>query len=260
MEWLVPSPSEEIDLGDLGCLLVVADGMGGANAGEVASAIAIDTVQKSFTPDNLKSLLVRGETEKEEKKRVRAEREHQRTPQPDRRRDRAPRRRRQNPARHRRRRDALRRRIDRHRHDRRTRRPPAPRRPRQRGYRGRARRRSPPAAGSDDNQTLARHALPSLRAERPAYTRRAGRNPRGRRKLGVDGRLRARRKSGEKNKIPRRRGIRARALPRDARARKKRRLRNLRRNPRRTRHRPRAERPPCKGGRRLRRRGRRRRA
>ena len=67
MEWLVPSPSEEIDLGDLGCLLVVADGMGGANAGEVASAIAIDTVQKSFTPDNLKSLLVRGETEKEEK-------------------------------------------------------------------------------------------------------------------------------------------------------------------------------------------------
>ena len=68
MEWLVPSPSEEIDLGDLGCLLVVADGMGGANAGEVASAIAIDTVQKSFTPDNLKSLLVRGETEKEEKK------------------------------------------------------------------------------------------------------------------------------------------------------------------------------------------------
>lgn len=41
------------DLGDLGALLVVADGMGGMNAGEVASAIAIDTVRKYFTPERI---------------------------------------------------------------------------------------------------------------------------------------------------------------------------------------------------------------
>ena len=34
-------------------ILVVADGMGGTNAGEVASAIAIETVQNAFTPENL---------------------------------------------------------------------------------------------------------------------------------------------------------------------------------------------------------------
>lgn len=33
--------------------MVVADGMGGTNAGEVASAIAIETVQNAFTPENL---------------------------------------------------------------------------------------------------------------------------------------------------------------------------------------------------------------
>lgn len=31
-----------------GCLLVVADGMGGTNAGEVASALAVETIQKTF--------------------------------------------------------------------------------------------------------------------------------------------------------------------------------------------------------------------
>ena len=34
-----------------GCLLVVADGMGGMNAGEVASEIAINVVKESFSPD-----------------------------------------------------------------------------------------------------------------------------------------------------------------------------------------------------------------
>lgn len=38
-------------LGSLGSLLVVADGMGGANAGEVASAIAIDTIRQLFLPE-----------------------------------------------------------------------------------------------------------------------------------------------------------------------------------------------------------------
>lgn len=41
---------EVIQLGDLGMLMVVADGMGGMNAGEVASQIAIDTVKAAFTP------------------------------------------------------------------------------------------------------------------------------------------------------------------------------------------------------------------
>jgi protein phosphatase len=43
-----------ITLGSQGSLLIVADGMGGTNAGEVASAIAIDTVSKAFTPQAAK--------------------------------------------------------------------------------------------------------------------------------------------------------------------------------------------------------------
>lgn len=42
-------------LGDKGALLVVADGMGGMNAGEVASEIAIDTVRDFFSPEKLNS-------------------------------------------------------------------------------------------------------------------------------------------------------------------------------------------------------------
>ena len=38
---------------DLGTLLAVADGMGGANAGEVASAIAIETIKQCFSQPNL---------------------------------------------------------------------------------------------------------------------------------------------------------------------------------------------------------------
>jgi serine/threonine protein phosphatase PrpC len=40
-------------LGEYGALLVVADGMGGMNAGEVASQIAIDTVREEFRPQQL---------------------------------------------------------------------------------------------------------------------------------------------------------------------------------------------------------------
>ena len=40
-------------LGENGTLLVVADGMGGMNAGEVASEIAIQTVKDRFQPENL---------------------------------------------------------------------------------------------------------------------------------------------------------------------------------------------------------------
>ena len=38
-DWTIPQVDEQIDLGEYGALLVVADGMGGANAGEVASAL-----------------------------------------------------------------------------------------------------------------------------------------------------------------------------------------------------------------------------
>lgn len=40
--------NEELTLGNLGTLLVVCDGMGGMNAGEVASAIAVQTVKDCF--------------------------------------------------------------------------------------------------------------------------------------------------------------------------------------------------------------------
>ena len=43
-----------VDLSDKGCLMVVADGMGGMNAGEVASAIAIKTVMEHFDNEHLK--------------------------------------------------------------------------------------------------------------------------------------------------------------------------------------------------------------
>ena len=52
-EWLIPQIGEYVDLGNFGALLTVADGMGGANAGEVASAKAIETIQKFFVPEKL---------------------------------------------------------------------------------------------------------------------------------------------------------------------------------------------------------------
>ena len=53
-EWIVPADCQQaIQLGSKGCVMVVADGMGGQNAGEVASAIAIDTVQEMFSPSHL---------------------------------------------------------------------------------------------------------------------------------------------------------------------------------------------------------------
>lgn len=53
-KWEVPdAPSQGIPLGERGSLIVVADGMGGQNAGEVASDIAIKTVQEMFSPECL---------------------------------------------------------------------------------------------------------------------------------------------------------------------------------------------------------------
>lgn len=56
-DWTIPQAGEVIDLGPYGALLVVADGMGGANAGEVASGIAIETVQKAFTDCRLSDVV-----------------------------------------------------------------------------------------------------------------------------------------------------------------------------------------------------------
>ena len=56
-DWFIPSDtSSDIKLGEAGCLFVVADGMGGMNAGEVASAIAIDSVKDMFSKAELKKI------------------------------------------------------------------------------------------------------------------------------------------------------------------------------------------------------------
>ena len=53
-EWIIPSDHRKaINLGEKGCIMAVADGMGGQNAGEVASALAIETVQEMFSPANI---------------------------------------------------------------------------------------------------------------------------------------------------------------------------------------------------------------
>ena len=44
---------KEKDLSDYGCLLVVADGMGGMNAGEVASEIAVNVVKEAFAKETV---------------------------------------------------------------------------------------------------------------------------------------------------------------------------------------------------------------
>ena len=56
-EWLIPQADDYIDLGEYGALLVVADGMGGSNAGEVASAKAIETVQELFSTENIQKAM-----------------------------------------------------------------------------------------------------------------------------------------------------------------------------------------------------------
>lgn len=56
-EWTIPQAGEPVSLGEYGSLLVVADGMGGANAGEVASAMAIETVSKRFIPEVLAEVI-----------------------------------------------------------------------------------------------------------------------------------------------------------------------------------------------------------
>lgn len=56
MTWI---NNQSYDLGDKGALLVVADGMGGMNAGEIASEIAIETIREYFTPDRITAEVIK---------------------------------------------------------------------------------------------------------------------------------------------------------------------------------------------------------
>lgn len=57
--WTVPACHQDtIQLGERGCVMVVADGMGGQNAGEVASAMAIAVIQELFSPDRLPANII----------------------------------------------------------------------------------------------------------------------------------------------------------------------------------------------------------
>ena len=48
--WFVPAKADEVlSLGKNGCVMIVADGMGGMNAGEVASEMAVNSLKKSFS-------------------------------------------------------------------------------------------------------------------------------------------------------------------------------------------------------------------
>lgn len=53
--WEESEEKKYVPLGKYGVLLVVADGMGGASAGEVASSIAINTIKDFFTKERLSS-------------------------------------------------------------------------------------------------------------------------------------------------------------------------------------------------------------
>ena len=60
-EWLLPRSQNLFTLGAKGAVLVVADGMGGLDAGEVASRIAVDTVKTCFATDQITDEVVKDE-------------------------------------------------------------------------------------------------------------------------------------------------------------------------------------------------------
>lgn len=56
-DWHIPSDSQAISLGEYGALLVVADGMGGMNAGEIASEIAVNTIEAFFSIEDFSPII-----------------------------------------------------------------------------------------------------------------------------------------------------------------------------------------------------------
>lgn len=56
-DWSLNGTPSYIPLNSYGSVIVVADGMGGANAGEVASTIATNSIKKTFSKDNIKRYL-----------------------------------------------------------------------------------------------------------------------------------------------------------------------------------------------------------
>lgn len=50
-DWTLSDTQGYLPLGESGSLIVIADGMGGTSAGEVASAIAAETISRVFTPE-----------------------------------------------------------------------------------------------------------------------------------------------------------------------------------------------------------------
>ena len=60
-DWREDEMASYLPLGDYGALAVVADGMGGANAGEVASSISIQAIKDTFTTDRVSAAVKGGE-------------------------------------------------------------------------------------------------------------------------------------------------------------------------------------------------------
>lgn len=59
-EWLLPRDCHTVfTLGNKGAMLVVADGMGGLDAGEIASRIAVDTMKEFFSADKITDEIVK---------------------------------------------------------------------------------------------------------------------------------------------------------------------------------------------------------
>lgn len=56
--WFLPQDiTKPIRLGDVGCVMAVADGMGGANCGEVASAFVVEGVRQCFQSADLPTIM-----------------------------------------------------------------------------------------------------------------------------------------------------------------------------------------------------------
>ena len=60
-DWRDDDMASYLPLDDLGAIAIVADGMGGANAGEVASSISIDTIRDTFSTDRVSAAVKGGE-------------------------------------------------------------------------------------------------------------------------------------------------------------------------------------------------------